>query len=73
MAITGVKEKMSLKLELDGGIVNGKQKVDSKTFGKVKTTAVDDDLYGVATALGDLQSKDVLKIKRIEETALLSE
>lgn len=73
MAIISMKEKLALKLELDGGMVDGKQKVDSKTFSKVKTNATDDALHGTAIALSSLQSKELLKVKRVEETTLLSE
>ncbi|MDR7857507.1 DUF1659 domain-containing protein [Tissierella sp.] len=73
MAIQTIKEKMTLKLELDGGIVAGKQKVDSKSFSQIKTTAVDEDLYNTATALSGLQEKNLLKVKKIETTDLISE
>lgn len=73
MAILGVKEKTALRLELDNGIVDGKQKVMAKTFNKVKTTAEDEDLYGAAVILGELQNKDVLSIRKVEETVLEEE
>ena len=73
MAIQTVKEKMTLKLELDGGIVAGKQKVDSKSFSQIKTTAVDEDLYNTATAISGLQEKNLLKVKKVETTDLISE
>ena len=37
MAIQAIAEKVSLKIELDGGIVDGKQKVNYKSFSKIKT------------------------------------
>ncbi len=73
MAITTVKEKMALKLELDAGIVNGKQKVTSKVFSNVKTDANNDSLHEVAVTLAGLQSKDLLNVKRVEETLLREE
>lgn len=73
MAITNVKEKVTLKLELDGGVVDGKQKTVSKTLSKVKTDALDDALHGTATTLAALQSKDLLIVKRIEESKLINE
>lgn len=73
MAITTVKEKMSLKLELDAGILDGKQKVKSKVFNNVKTDATDDSLHEVAVTLAGLQDKDLLNVKRIEETLLREE
>lgn len=73
MAVISVKEKTSLRLELDNGIVDGNQRVLSKTFSKVKTTAEDEDLHGTAVILGSLQNKDVLNIRRIEEILLEEE
>ena len=52
MAVVGIKEKSVLKLELDAGFVDGKQKVKTKSFNKVKTSASDQGLYEVGVALG---------------------
>ncbi len=73
MAIRNIKEKTNLKLELDGGIVDEKQKIISKTLNKIKTDALDEELYETAIALGSLQIKDLLNVKRIEEMNLISE
>ena len=72
MAITAIKEKSSLKLELDNGIVDGKQKTLSKSFTKIKTAAADEELHATAIAIANLQSKDLLKVKRVEEVSLVS-
>lgn len=73
MAIVAVKEKSTLKLELDNGMVDGRQKTTSKNFTKVKATAGDEQLHGTAVAIANLQSKDLLKVKRVEEISLVSE
>ncbi len=73
MAIKSVKEKTNLKLELDGGIVEGKQKTLSKTYSKVKTDALDEEVYETAVALQTLQTRDLLNVKKIEEMSLVSE
>ncbi len=73
MAIIAVKEKSTLRLELDNGIVDGKQKTLSKSFTKVKTDAADEDLHGTAVAISNLQSKDLIKVKKVEEVSLISE
>lgn len=73
MAISTLKEKIVLRLELDGGIVAGKQKIDPKTFSKIKTDATDENLYNTAIAISDLQEKDLMKVKRIETTNLIEE
>ena len=73
MAIIVNKEKMALRLELDGGVVDGKQKIQSKTLNNIKTNATDDNLHGTAIALAGLQDKPLLKVKRVEETLLTQE
>lgn len=73
MAIQTIKEKMTLRLELDGGVVAGKQKIDSKSFTQIKTESEDTALYGTATAIAGLQDRDLVKVKRIETVSLVSE
>jgi hypothetical protein len=71
MAITTIKEKTSLRLELDGGIVDGKQKIHPKSFTQIKTMAEDQDLYNAAAAIAGLQDKSLLKVQRVETTTLI--
>lgn len=71
MAIETVKEKLTLRLELDGGMVNGKQKIHPKTFAQIKTTADDTSLHNTAAAIASLQEKSLLKVQRIETTSLI--
>ena len=73
MAIVNVKEKVTLKLELDAGLVDGKQRIKSKSLSKVKTDALDADLHGTAAALASLLSRDLLNVKRVEESKLIEE
>lgn len=70
MAINTMKEAVILKLEFDAGLVDGKQKVKSKSFSKIKTNVVDDNLYGTATSIASLQEESLLNVKRIETTSL---
>lgn len=73
MAIQSIKEKITLRLELDGGVVDGKQKIDSKSFTKIKATAIDENLHGAATAIAGLQDKDLVMVKKIETVSLISD
>ena len=57
MAIRTQKEKTTLRLELDNGIVDGRQRIISKNFTKVKTSAQDEDLYATAAAIGDFKAR----------------
>lgn len=66
--ITGLK----LRLEYDGGIVSGKQKIVSKQYGNISKTVQDSDLYSAGKELSKLCDKTILEIKRVE-IARLSE
>lgn len=73
MAVTGIKDNVRLKLELDGGMVGDRQIIKSKTFSKVKPEAEDEELYQVAISLAGLQTLPISKVKRLEEIQLLDE
>ena len=73
MAIRTNKEKITLRLELDGGIIEGKQKINTKSFTQIKTTAEDQALFNTASVIADLQEKDLLKVKRVEITSISEE
>lgn len=71
MAVNPIKERVVLKLELDGGMVDDKQKVNTKSFSKVKIDALDEPLYGTAVTIAGLQEDALLKVKRIETIDLV--
>ena len=73
MAIVANKEKSTLRLELDNGFVDGRQRILSKNFSKVKVDATDEGMHGTALAIANLQNKELLKVKRIEEVSLSDE
>ena len=73
MAVTGIKESVRLKLELDGGMVGNRKITKSKIFSKVKPTAENEDLYQIAESLGSLQKLPLTKVKRLEEIQLKNE
>ncbi len=73
MAVIGIKDRLSLKLELDDGMVDNKQKIKSKTLNNIKVDSADENIHGTALALAGLQSKSLLRVKRIEETTLTEE
>lgn len=74
MAIISVIKDTKLKLQLDGGLnEKGNPIVKSKTFSKVKTDAVNDNLFTVAESLAGLQDMPLIGIKRVDETDLQQE
>lgn len=70
MPIVVEKNKTSLKLEYNGGMVGEKQKLIRKTFNKVDVDATDEAIYETAKILETLQNKEVVNVKKIEEKTL---
>ncbi len=70
MAMETLKEKLTLRLELDEGIVDGKQKLKTKSFSQVKVGASDEALYISGQALAGLQEKDLLNVKKVEVSSI---
>lgn len=73
MAIENLKERTTLRLQFDGGVVDGKQKVITKSFSQIKTTASDEELYNTANAIAHLQNKNLMFIKKVEVSSLWEE
>ncbi|HEY8361874.1 MAG TPA: DUF1659 domain-containing protein [Tissierellaceae bacterium] len=73
MAVGNLKEKTTLRLEYDGGIVDGKQKLITRAFNRIKTTATDEELYNTANVIASLQNKNLMYIKKVEVSSLWSE
>lgn len=70
MAVQVATEKVTLKLELDGGIVDGKQKINSKSFSKIKNDAQNEDLHGTAVTMASLQERELVSVKKVETSEL---
>lgn len=62
--------KKSLKLELDGGVVDGKQKIDSKIYSNISLTATDENILSAGELISGLQEKALINVKRIEEAII---
>ncbi|MGR6837526.1 DUF1659 domain-containing protein [Syntrophomonas erecta] len=65
MATTAMPVATGLILVLDNGIgASGQQLTRDRIYNEIKPSAVNDDIYAVAQALGNLQEKTVLAIQR---------
>lgn len=73
MAVIANKDRVTLKLELDGGVVDGRQRTSTKSINNMKLNSSDEAIHGTGLALTSLQSKDVLNIKKVEEMTLTEE
>lgn len=62
--------KKSLKLELDNGVVDGKQKIDSKTYSNISLSATDENILSAGELISGLQEKALINVKRIEEAII---
>ncbi|WP_352418272.1 DUF1659 domain-containing protein [Proteiniborus sp.] len=74
MPVNATIKESKLKLQLDGGLNDkGNPIVKSKTFSKVKTDAINDNLFSVASSLAGLQAMPLIGIKRVDEVELQQE
>ncbi|WP_422486360.1 DUF1659 domain-containing protein [Gudongella sp. DL1XJH-153] len=70
MAIEVMAEKKTLKLELDAGIVDGRQRISSKSYSNVKLDATDDNIHVSGETLAGLQNLPLMKVKKVEESVI---
>ncbi len=56
--------RIAYSLGVDG---NGKEKLKTKTYTSIKPTALDDDVYTVASVLSGLQNNPVVSVGRVDE------
>lgn len=72
MAVVANQSGSKFKLVLIAGVdENNNDIIKSKTFSNVKTTATNDSIYAVASALAGLQSYTLSSIVKTEEYDLL--
>lgn len=71
MAVIALKEPSSLKVKFNHGAnTNGKVIIKTKSFANVKPTALNDDLYEVASAVASLQEHDLYEVSKVDNTTL---
>lgn len=58
-------ENVNLQLRLDGGMVNGKQKVLVKAIPGIALDAADDGILQVARTLASLQTRDTVDVRKV--------
>jgi hypothetical protein len=74
MAITANKTETNLVIKYPEGVdLNGRDIIKSQKFSGVKTTALDQEIYDVANALGKLMPKPIVEIIKNDGNALVSE
>ena len=73
MAVVSTKIGSALKLTLKVGIdEQGNDKLSSKTMGKIKVLATDDDIFAVADAISAIKNYPVVAINREDQFDLAS-
>lgn len=74
MAIKNLKIEAGLVLTYkDGRTEDGKDKLKSTKFSKVKTDATDEAIYAVGMAIGAVMSKEVVRVERDDTSALVEQ
>lgn len=71
MSVTNEKLDSKLKMQFDHGVdEEGRPILKSKTYSKVDPEALDESVYDVAKTIGNLQTKGVKAISRVDESVL---
>ena len=71
MAVNTVAQDSKFKIQLDAGTdEKGNPVTKSKTFSKVKSAAINDDVYDVAASLAGLQELPLVSVRRIDEVEI---
>ncbi|WP_099188501.1 DUF1659 domain-containing protein [Tepidibacter mesophilus] len=71
MAVTAIPTASAIKVKYSLGLdEKGNEKFKRKSFGNVKTDAIDQDVFDVAKALNGLQTLSVASIDRENVTNL---
>lgn len=68
--MAAIIEKTQVRLQFDGGIVDGKQRYKNKTFSNIKEEASDESILVVSDAINSLSEKDVLKTRKVVTTRI---
>ncbi len=72
MAVVSQAKESKLKIKYINGVdLEGNSIVKTKTYSNIKAVAADEDVYAVADAMMDLQSKTVEEIARVDEEELV--
>lgn len=69
MATVTLQSK-KLKIQYDGGVVDGRAITQTKTFSTINEACTDDQLMSAATIINGLQTQTVLGVKKVEESEL---
>lgn len=58
--------KNVLRLELDAGVVDGKQRIIARNFTAKTLDMTDEEIYTAGTSIGQLQKRDLLTVNRVD-------
>lgn len=74
MAVVTNQADSKLKIVLNAGLDNeGKNIIKNKTYGNIKSTVTNEDLYNLGVAITDMQSYSLMNLVRYEEYELINE
>ena len=73
MAVLATKMSRKLQLQLDAGIIDGKQKFVNRNYSNLKPAATNANLHNLALTIAGLQSKSLIYINVIDTDQLTEE
>lgn len=71
MAVTTDFLEQKIQIRSNHGIVDGKEKITSRTYGDVKATATDADIFDVAAIIAGLQEPALEEVIK-QEVSLIT-
>ncbi len=72
MAVTTEYLEVKLQIRSSHGVVDGKEKIATRTYGDVKRTATDQDIYDTAVIIDGLQQPVMVECLKQETILLIS-
>ncbi len=70
MTVNSKKEKLLLKVQYDGGLVDGKSRLINKSYSRLKLDAEDQNILRTAQALSSLKDQELVNVLKVETSSL---
>lgn len=73
MAVIGIKDTIRLQIELDAGLIEGKQYKVTRNYNNIRPAITNEKAHQLGLILAGLQEKSVLRFNLNEITTLTEE
>lgn len=70
MTVNSNKEKLVLKLQYDGGLVDGRARLINKSYSRLNLDADDQNILKTAQLLSSLKEEELVNVYKLETSSL---